>query len=249
MGVKIGHAIYSENGTIDGKTGDQTGKEICTRDWYRSGEVNGNGVTWDYLLVCTDEVLAKKAAEILKEICENNNYGYSQVRRWQGYQSIAKLGIKHGKGDFDCSSLALTAYILAGLDIEPDGYTGNMRAKLLATGKFKARSGKKYVATSDYAKIGALYLREGHHVAMALEDGKETIKQAAATTAAAVKYFPKYTGKSNSIVDGLNAIGVNSSSEYRLKIANANGIKNYKRSAEQNTELLNKLKAGTLIKP
>lgn len=246
MGVKIGHAIYSENGTIDGKTGDQTGKEICTRDWYRSGEVNGNGVTWDYLLVCTDEVLAKKAAEILKEICENNNYGYSQVRRWQGYQSIAKLGIKHGKGDFDCSSLALTAYILAGLDIEPDGYTGNMRAKLLATGKFKEYSGKKYVATSDYAKIGALYLREGHHVAMALEDGEETKKQQAKP---GKKYFPKYVGKSVSIVDALNAVGADSSFAFRKKIAVANGVKLYVGTAKQNTGLLDKLKAGTLIKP
>jgi hypothetical protein len=62
-------------------------------------------------------------------------------------------------------------------------------------------------------------------------------------------YFAKYTGKSNSIVDGLNAIKVDSSYTYRSKIAVKNGITNYTGTAAQNTTLLNKLKAGTLIKP
>ena len=54
--------------------------------------------------------------------------------------------------------------------------------------------------------------------------------------------------KGNSIVDGLKSAGVNSSYDNRKKIAQANGIKNYTGTAKQNTELLNKLKKGTLKK-
>ena len=62
------------------------------------------------------------------------------------------------------------------------------------------------------------------------------------------KYYKKYTGKSGSIVDALKAIGAKSSFENRKKIAKANGIKNYKGTATQNTKLLNLLKKGKLKK-
>lgn len=53
-----------------------------------------------------------------------------------------------------------------------------------------------------------------------------------------------YTGVS--IVDALNEIGVDSSFSYRSKLASTNGISNYTGTAEQNTQLLNLLKNGTL---
>lgn len=64
-----------------------------------------------------------------------------------------------------------------------------------------------------------------------------------------VTYFPKYTGKSNSLVDALSSLNIDFTPDYRTKIAKANGISNYVKSAKQNTQLLNKLKQGTLIKP
>ena len=62
------------------------------------------------------------------------------------------------------------------------------------------------------------------------------------------KNIKKTNYKGNSIVDGLKSVGVNSSYDNRKKIAQANGIKNYTGTAKQNTELLNKLKKGTLKK-
>ena len=62
------------------------------------------------------------------------------------------------------------------------------------------------------------------------------------------KTIKKTNYKGNSIVDGLKSVGVNSSYDNRKKIAQANGIKNYTGTAKQNTELLNKLKKGTLKK-
>lgn len=61
-------------------------------------------------------------------------------------------------------------------------------------------------------------------------------------------YYPKYKGKSKSLVDVLKSLGINSGKNNRKRIAVLNGIKNYSGSASQNTKLLNLLKRGTLIK-
>ena len=68
------------------------------------------------------------------------------------------------------------------------------------------------------------------------------------TPKTSTKTIKKTNYKGNSIVDGLKSVGVNSSYDNRKKIAQANGIKNYTGTAKQNTELLNKLKKGTLKK-
>lgn len=168
MAVKIGHASIDENGTIQGKTpGDQTGKEVCTRDWYNK--------PWNVYLEPLDDALAEKAATYMEQICADDNYGYSQVNRWAGYQSIINNGKKvaGGKGDFDCSSLVLACYILAGLSIAATGYTGNMASILTGTGKFKAYRDAAHISSDAYAKRGGVYLNEGSHVVMALSKGSK----------------------------------------------------------------------------
>lgn len=64
-----------------------------------------------------------------------------------------------------------------------------------------------------------------------------------------IEYFKKYSGTSKSIADALKSIGEKSSFEYRKRIAESNGIKEYTGLAVQNIEMLSKLKAGELIKP
>lgn len=68
------------------------------------------------------------------------------------------------------------------------------------------------------------------------------------TVKTGTKYFKKYTGKSDSIVEALEAVGAKSDFAYRKKIATANKISNYKGTAEQNTKMLELLKKGKLIK-
>lgn len=63
-----------------------------------------------------------------------------------------------------------------------------------------------------------------------------------------VEYYPKYNAKTNSIVDALNSIGVNSSFNNRKTIAINNNINNYSGTANQNTQMLNLLKQGKLIR-
>lgn len=61
-------------------------------------------------------------------------------------------------------------------------------------------------------------------------------------------YYKKYTGSSGSIVTALNAIGINSSYNFRAKIAKVNGINGYEGTATQNTKMVNLLKQGKLKK-
>ena len=63
-----------------------------------------------------------------------------------------------------------------------------------------------------------------------------------------IAYYPRYKGKSSSIVDALKSLSINPSKSNRKKIATLNGIKNYTGSASQNAKLLNLLKKGKLIK-
>lgn len=61
-------------------------------------------------------------------------------------------------------------------------------------------------------------------------------------------YFPACDSSYDSIMDALKSVGAKSEPTYRATIAELNGIKDYKLTDEQNKELLNKLKSGTLIK-
>ncbi len=62
-------------------------------------------------------------------------------------------------------------------------------------------------------------------------------------------YYPACSSECNTLIDALNSINVDSSKEYRKHIAKANDILNYSYTAEQNTYMLNLLKAGKLINP
>lgn len=64
-----------------------------------------------------------------------------------------------------------------------------------------------------------------------------------------VKYFPQYKGKTSSIVTALDSLGYKSSFSYRKTIAKANGVSAYIGTAKQNTNILNLLKKGKLMKP
>ena len=63
-------------------------------------------------------------------------------------------------------------------------------------------------------------------------------------------YYPKYTGKSASIVESLLAVGEKDISfAHRKQIAEKNGIVNYRGTIAQNLQLVRLLKDGKLLKP
>lgn len=79
------------------------------------------------------------------------------------------------------------------------------------------------------------------------------IKKTAVSTTLQTYYYPKCEKKYTTISSALTSIGVNSSYSFRRKIARVNNIGGlngilYRGSAEQNTQMLNLLKAGLLKK-
>ena len=63
-----------------------------------------------------------------------------------------------------------------------------------------------------------------------------------------VDYYKKCSKDETSIVDALKSINVDSSYDYRKKIAKKNGFINYEGTANQNELMLDMLKVGRLKK-
>ena len=63
------------------------------------------------------------------------------------------------------------------------------------------------------------------------------------------EYFPQYNGTSDSIVDALDSLGIDSSRDNRKNIYITNFVDEYRYSAKQNAAMLILLKQGTLVKP
>lgn len=173
MAVKIYHAVMDENGSNEGpQLGDQTGKEINSGKWYAQ---NSKGEKWTHYLYCTDARMREEALRYIIAITDNPNFGYSQgkTQRWSGYKSILANGkVVNGakKGDFDCSTLIISCFIFAGLNIPPSGYTGSIESTFKATGKFEIYTTPEYTTTDNLARRGGVYLRNGH-VLMVAENG------------------------------------------------------------------------------
>ena len=118
MSLKIGHASIDENNQIQGgKAGDQTGREVCTRAYYRHSK------GW-YLLRPKSVDVANAIAEAMTEACNNNNVGYDQNNRTgvivklRSYKTLGRIGVKT---ECDCSSLVRACCIQAGFD--PGNFT------------------------------------------------------------------------------------------------------------------------------
>jgi hypothetical protein len=167
MAVRIGHASIDENGKASGgAAGDQTGKEVCTRDWYNK--------PWIAVIRPKDSTVAEKIATAMEAACANDNIGYDQSQRTTLF-TLAKAanwniaGIKT-KCETDCSALVAVCVNAAGISVSKDIYTGNEKAALQNTGKFTVLTGSEYIAKSDNLKRGDILLASGH-TAVVLSNG------------------------------------------------------------------------------
>ena len=108
-GGMLVHASINEKGTTTGgKSGDQTGREICTRAYYN--------YPWDLVLRYPDASLAAEAADKAVAIANDPSNGYDQINRWGP--------------NYDCSSLVISVFESVGIPVRAKGatYTGNMKA-------------------------------------------------------------------------------------------------------------------------
>ena len=176
MAVKIGHASIDENGNVaGGKAGDQTKKEVCTRDWYAD--------SWSVLLRPKKSAIAEKMAKFCEKVCANSRIGYDQYQR-----NTLRTKAKAAKWDAskiseacetDCSAFMTVCAEAAGLSMDSAYTSGNapttytMRAKFKATGAFDVLTDSKYLTSSNYLKRGDILVKESGHTVMVLSDGSK----------------------------------------------------------------------------
>ena len=168
MAVLIGQASLDENGKIvGGKSGDQTGKEVYTRDWWSMG--------WTQLVRPKSPEVAEKIAAAMEEACKNDYIGYDQNGRRTLYDAAKAVNFYLSKiktyCECDCSSLVAVCVNAAGIYVNPDMYTGNEVAALKATGKFDVLTASKYLTESDYLKKGDILVKQYHHTVIVLTNG------------------------------------------------------------------------------
>ena len=176
MAVKIGHASISEIGTISGKAGDQTGKEVFTRNWYKHSK---GWVTLEFI----DPKMGEYAAEAMEMACANPDIGYNQYENQTLWNDVKPFDWNPSKTtkkvNTDCARLirVCVQYAVAkcGLDIIiPDFYTVTEAAVLMATGLFKKHTEAKYNTQDTYLKRGMIQVTKTKgHTLMILGKGSK----------------------------------------------------------------------------
>ena len=176
MAVKIGNASISENGSISGKAGDQTGREVYIKNWSRR---SGGWVT----LRCKNAAMREYIAEAMEKACANNDIGYDQYENKTLWNNIKDKGFDPSKTtkkvETDCARLVRVcvqyAAVKAGLNVEiPDFYTGNLVRKLLSTGLFEQMSASKYAKNSNLLERGMIQCTNGKgHTWVVLSNGSD----------------------------------------------------------------------------
>ena len=184
--VKIAHSSIDENGKAKGgKAGDQTKKEVCIRDWYNS--------TWDYMIRFNNIEMGKKAAKIMQDMAQNDNVGYDQYNRNSILVEAEKVNFDVSKiktkCESDCSSAVTVACIGAGVPkaaVYKDNNcstTRTLRKNLLATGLVTVFNTTKDTRSCENARTGDIYIKEGSHVIMVIEDSPNVIAEETAKKA------------------------------------------------------------------
>lgn len=170
--IKIGHASSDEERkAYGGVAGDQTGGEVCVREWYSS--------PWDTILRFIDPVKAEKAAQAMEKACANDNIGYDQYQRNTLLAKAEAVEFDLAKVDepceTDCSALVSVCAQVAGVKIPYISgnapYTGIMEKQFASTGEFEVLKGDEYLKSDALLLRGDILLRASGHTAMALENG------------------------------------------------------------------------------
>ena len=172
--MKIAHASISENRTANGRRGDQTGLEVCIRDW------------WDFnysvVLRCKDENIRNKMVSLAQDGCWNANIGYSQFNdggRNSLHTELVKNGYNFktvGPCNTDCSAYITAVAIGAG--VKSLEYTGNapttstMERAFANTGLFEVHREADVLHSSRNLALGDILLAPGNHVVMCIEWGQ-----------------------------------------------------------------------------
>ncbi len=100
--------------------------------------------------------IPEKAAQFAIDFAKDDSHGYDQANRW-------------GQ-DYDCSSLVITCYKMAGVPLAST-YTGNMLSDFLNHG-FKDVKNEVNVVTGAGLEVGDVLLNVVHHTAICVGNGQ-----------------------------------------------------------------------------
>lgn len=241
MSVNCGWASIGSNGKITGDmSGDQSGREVKTGNYYQFGQ--------DTVYRFYDEDLAIRYAEKIEQACNNNNIGYDQNQRTTLFTQAEKHHFDITKintpCECDCSSLVACCLNAIGILVNKNMTTRTLDRELMSTEYFMKITEDKYIDTDKYLRIGDIVNRAGKHVITVLEDGEKVEKPLFVEIG--VEYYQRYTGSSTSIVDCFKDCNIDSSYSSRKSIADVNGINGYSGSTIDNLKMIILLKNGTL---
>lgn len=177
--MRIGHASISENGNSgrDGKAraGDQTGKELCIRSYYKK--------PWYYLLRVKDSNIAEHMAKACETMCNNEHIGYDQLNRLSLNKELKKINYDYTKlvedCECDCSSFMTVCCQCAGIEIPyPSGNaptTSNMVMIFSDTGYFNLITDFNLINDPDNLRRGDILVgKPATHTVMVLDTGSNS---------------------------------------------------------------------------
>lgn len=167
--MNIAQASISELGTIDGKDGNQTGRELNIAK-LKAGN-------WNKIIRPKNKTLAEYISKIAKAGVANKHIGYSQYKRnslWREAKRFRSLGGITNKCSCDCSSFvsvvvnlayyALTFSWLPNYNIDINACTtSNLAKKLELTSEFEVLD-----FNLKNCKRGDIVVAEGEHTAIVL---------------------------------------------------------------------------------
>ena len=176
MAVKIGHASGSENGTITGNAGDQTGREVYTRGWYKHSK---GWVT----LRCKVPEMREHIARAMENACANPDIGYDQYQNGTLWENIKDKGFDPArttkKVETDCARLVRVCVQYACEQVGngktiPDFYTATLANVLVKTGLFEKLTDAKYNTQDAYLERGMIQVTKTKgHTFIILENGSK----------------------------------------------------------------------------
>ena len=172
----------------------------------------------------------KNAAELIAGILKEKGWGIDKVKK---HQDFAKKNCPHRTLEmgWDRFLNMIQGHLIV---VETTKSVDQLAQEVIA-GKHGSGQARKNALGSLYNAVQAVVNR--------LLTGKKTT-----TTTPKYTYLSNPNYKGESLVDALNQIGVDSSYAYRKKLAIKNNIPDYTGRAGENKRMLDRLKAGKLIK-
>lgn len=167
--VQAGHDernLYS-----GGIAGDQTTKEVGIVSWFN--------YPWDMVLRPKNSLLAITFPNMAELIAALPQVGYDQSERMTLWAECDRIKFNPtrineiGFCECDCSSFLAVCLRFVGVEIPKNSYTGSIENNLLATGYFEKLTGT-ICENPEELKRGDILLNTLHHVAIAIDTGKET---------------------------------------------------------------------------